>query len=929
MNSITPDHEKQISDGVRFLQSLFVPSDHICFRPVETWNDGGKKKSRVDYGGVRYGRGGAVDDSGQWRWISSSGPVSLESRLAEINARAERERTNLFFGVCPRFGAKQYDLAFQIRIVRVLWADVDHVTVEEALERCRVAGVPQPSIVVSSGHGAHLYWLLAEAYLIDDAGGDPVPAFIEFVAQGPAKKKKPRKYIIDQTTKERLYLDNKASVPQLSPKALSIQDVLAGLASKIGGDHTTDLSRLLRVPGTKNRKDQRNGREPVPCTLIECDPSRRYPIEQFAQFVEASPQKAHRETVAKVKLPTARKLSPKGTDKFNELVLACSAAPVGTRSEADFALCCWSVEHGVNREDVRAAVAGIGKFAERPDYFDRTWGSAEQATRENILAKVPGRQVAEALSSNQDGPVEDDDGDDIGSKDDRIRGLADAICAKHQFAQDAGGRLYRFEKGVYKPTGAELVKRLVKQLCIEFAATAEWSPSLANDVVEFIRVDSPVLWERPPLDVLNVKNGLLRLSDRALLPHSPDHLSPVQLPVEFDPSATCPAIEAFVNQVFPADATMLAWEIVAWLMRACTAIQKAILLLGPGGNGKSVYLRLVIAFLGKVNTSGLSLHKLEADRFSASRLYGKLANICPDLPSEHLSGTSTFKAITGGDTVTGEYKFKDSFDFTPYARLVFSANHAPRSQDSSQGFFDRWLVILFERSFRGTTAEIPSNVLDAQLQAPRELSGLLNKALETLPRIDGKCGFTMPASVQAAAREFQSTTDPLAVWLERHTIDDPGVFVVKKTLRIVFNAHLERQGRPAMTEAAFGLAFGKHRPNVETKRRIVKGRQEYCYVGIGLASEQGDGTDDSQGCYGCYGSSIYSTHARGKLPGENEGYPQEHIGANPSNPSKDGNGCLHEWQDSEPESDGKPRRFCRTCGQFAGFVQPDGSVIQP
>src|SRR4029434_3780586 len=100
----------------------------------------------------------------------------------------------------------------------------------------------------------------------------------------------------------------------------------------------------------------------------------------------------------------------------------------------------------------------------------------------------------------------------------------------------------------------------------------------------------------------------------------------------------------------------------------------------------------------KTNSSALSLHKLESDRFAVARLYGKLANICPDLPSEHLAGTSIFKAITGGDVITGEYKFKDSFDFVPIARLVFSANNPPRSQESSQGFFERWFVIPFDHS---------------------------------------------------------------------------------------------------------------------------------------------------------------------------------------------------------------------------------------
>lgn len=934
MNHEDPNDGKQTADGVRFIQTLFDPDDTILARLIEIWTDAGKKQSRADHQGTWYGRGGERLGDGEWDWIPAGSPASLDTRLGRIKARSGQERTNIFFGVCPRHGSQHFDQAWQIRKVRCLWADIDHVTVEEALERCRAAGLPQPSIVVNSGNGVHLYWLLVEPYLIDDAGGDPIPVYTEFEDQGPAKKKKPRKYIIDPTTQERLYLDVKANVPPLSRKAQFVQDVLAGLASKIGGDHTTDLSRLLRIPGTKNRKDQRNGREPVPCTLIECDPSRRYPIEQFAQFVESSPQKAHRETVAKVKLPAPRKLSPKGTDKFNELVLACSTAPVGTRSEADFALCCWSVEHGVSREDVRTAVAGIGKFAERPDYFDRTWNAAEQNTRENILAKVHGGQVAKAPLSNHDAPAGDDDG--IGAKDDRIRGLADAICAQHQFAQDSSGCLYRFEKGVYKPTGKELVKRLVKQLCLEFNATADWSPSLANDVVEFIRVDSPLLWEQPPLDVLNVKNGLLRLSDRVLVPHSPDHLSPVQLPVEFDPSATCPAIEAFVNQVFPLDAIMLAWEIVAWLMLPYTAIQKAILLLGPGGNGKSVWLRLLIAFLGKINTSGLSLHKLEADRFAASRLYGKLANICPDLPSEHLAGTSMFKAITGGDPITGEYKFRDSFEFTPYARLVFSANNAPRSQDSSQGFFDRWVVILFGRSFRGTADEIPSSVLDARLQAPRELSGLLNKALDALPRIDGKCGFTMPASVQAAAHEFQATTDPLAVWLDRHTVEDSGAYIPRTSLRLAFNAYMEEQGKPTMTETAFGTAFRKHRPGVQDKQRTVGGRLQWCYVGIAAAenhsSEHGGceaGSHPSQGSRGF--PTCYLSHAE-KSGEQKEVVQQEQDRANPVNPVNpvDGNhGCQHEWHDSGQESDGRNRRYCRTCCKFAGFVQPDGSVVPP
>jgi len=71
---------------------------------------------------------------------------------------------------------------------------------------------------------------------------------------------------------------------------------------------------------------------------------------------------------------------------------------------------------------------------------------------------------------------------------------------------------------------------------------------------------------------------------------------------------------------------------------------------------------------GKRNIAAVSVHKLENDSFSAAGLIGRLAKIWPDLPGSDLTDTSVFKAITGGDTLMVEYKFKDSFEFAPYAR---------------------------------------------------------------------------------------------------------------------------------------------------------------------------------------------------------------------------------------------------------------------
>ena len=130
-----------------------------------------------------------------------------------------------------------------------------------------------------------------------------------------------------------------------------------------------------------------------------------------------------------------------------------------------------------------------------------------------------------------------------------------------------------------------------------------------------------------------------------------------------DPEATCPKWEKFLSETFPEDSQDVAWEIPGHLMIPDRSLQKAVLLLGEGSNGKSTYQRALVSFLGRRNVASLTLHNLESNRFAPARLVGKLANICADLPSADLTGSSMFKAITGGDVITGERKHVDSFDF--------------------------------------------------------------------------------------------------------------------------------------------------------------------------------------------------------------------------------------------------------------------------
>jgi putative DNA primase/helicase len=522
--------------------------------------------------------------------------------------------------------------------------------------------------------------------------------------------------------------------------------------------------------------------------------------------------------------------------KFRALFDAGEWEGYPSQSEADSALCmmlafyCGKDEARVDRLFRRSALMREKWDSKRAD---STYGAetVHRACAKATDTYTPKSKPAAAAT---------DPAEDLGTplpEVGLVKRLADSILKRDHFAQDVGGSLYVYQAGFYHQRGEEHVRRCVKRQLEDWQCSKAWSSTRGNEVAEYIRLDAPPLWDRPPLDRVNVANGILEIEEKRLIAHDPGYLSSVQLPVKYDPAAECHFWDHFIEDVFPDDAQDVAWELLAWLMTPNTSLQKAGLLLGEGSNGKSRYLAAVTSFLGRRNTSSISLHRLEDDKFSTARLIGKLANICPDLPSEHLTSTSTFKAIVGGDIIPAERKYCDSFEFSPFCRLLFSANNPPRSTDSSAAFFRRWLVIPFEATFDpGSDRYIPADELDRRLGQPGELSGVLNRALDAFPRLAD--GITEAESMRKAADEFRQTTDPLAVWLAAELISKAEIFISKADLLAAYNRACELANRPIMTRNAFGRSLSRHRPGLQEAQRTVNGKLDWVWLGIGLRQHE-------------------------------------------------------------------------------------------
>jgi phage/plasmid-associated DNA primase len=217
---------------------------------------------------------------------------------------------------------------------------------------------------------------------------------------------------------------------------------------------------------------------------------------------------------------------------------------------------------------------------------------------------------------------------------------------------------------------------------------------------------------------------------------------------------------------------------------------------------------------------------------------GKLVNVYADLPAQHLASSAIFKTITGGDPLLAERKFKESFEFRPFCRLIFSANHYPTSQDTSLAFFRRWIVLPFERSFSDHDPKrVDPTVMEARLRTPAELSGLLNLAVGVLPAFQARGRFVEGETTQGAWVEFRDQTDPLANWLDHQTVPTPTAFISRKDLRIKYANYLKVEGRPPMGEKTLYAGVRRLRPMVKEGQKMVGGTSERGFYGLGLKTD--------------------------------------------------------------------------------------------
>lgn len=264
----------------------------------------------------------------------------------------------------------------------------------------------------------------------------------------------------------------------------------------------------------------------------------------------------------------------------------------------------------------------------------------------------------------------------------------------------------------------------------------------------------PLHAERP---LLNVANGMVDLVNGVMLEHDKKYRSWSQLPVNYDPDATCPTYDAWVVKMCPEQVEDLE-EVFSMVLDPSRTPQRAAFLYGPTRSGKSTYMRLMAALVGKEGVSAVALDKLAVSTgFPAAHLFGKILNSANDISSSYVPDISEFKKMTGEDLLYGNRKYGKDFHFTNKALFAFSANDIPAVHDPSGAYLARMKPFEFPNSFAGH--EDPT-IEDMMML---ELPGILNRLIAAWRRrLDrGHWIETLPR-VQA---HFEARTDRVRQWI--------------------------------------------------------------------------------------------------------------------------------------------------------------------
>ena len=236
---------------------------------------------------------------------------------------------------------------------------------------------------------------------------------------------------------------------------------------------------------------------------------------------------------------------------------------------------------------------------------------------------------------------------------------------------------------------------------------------------------------------LATPDGFYQIKDNEIAVEqlSPSHRQRVKIDVTPNKEET-PLFDAFLHETFQSNIPdeeeqqlTLLQEIFGAIMLGLLAIfHKVVHFYDPFGRaGKGTTAQFIEHLVPRQFIKAVSPFNWDREYYLAS-LIGCRFNSVGELPDTKPIPAAPFKSVTGGDLQTGRHPNQRTVTFKNEAGHLFTSNFLINTQDHSEAFFTRWLIVEFPNSRLRTKLPIDTGLAERIIK--KELPGIAYWALK-------------------------------------------------------------------------------------------------------------------------------------------------------------------------------------------------------
>jgi putative DNA primase/helicase len=335
-------------------------------------------------------------------------------------------------------------------------------------------------------------------------------------------------------------------------------------------------------------------------------------------------------------------------------------------------------------------------------------------------------------------------------------------------------------------------------------------------------------YDRDPF-LLTVANGTLDLRTGKLRGCHPGDLITRATDIRYSPLAQCRRWSEFLEEIFLGDHKLIEFvrRAVGYSLTGDVREQCLFILYGGGANGKSTFLEILLKLVGThaavTSFSTFLVHTTPGTpRNDVAKLHGARLVKAAESQKQAALDEATVKEVTGGDTISARFLFREFFDFKPQFKIWLATNHRPAIHGTDDAIWRRIRLIPFRQQFMGRKQD---PALREKLEA--ELSGILSWAVAGCLEWQ-RVGLGKAPAIEAATLNYRQESDHVGRFLNERCSARPQDHSPGKEL---FEAYVEwcgLSGEKPESNNIFAKALAER--GIRKKRT----RAGTVYEGLGL-----------------------------------------------------------------------------------------------